>query len=111
MHQVEELADRIALINKGKTVLYGGLEEIKHRYASNAVLIHSLNDLPLELPGVREVVKQNNHTLLKLETGKTPQDVLSMLVEKKIALEQFEIAMPTLDEIFIQVVQSEGTGE
>ncbi len=111
MHQVEELADRIALINKGKTVLYGGLEEIKHRYASNAVLIHPLNDLPLELPGVREVVKQNNHTLLKLETGKTPQDVLSMLVEKKIALEQFEIAMPTLDEIFIQVVQSEGSGE
>ncbi|HOS54173.1 MAG TPA: ATP-binding cassette domain-containing protein, partial [Anaerolineaceae bacterium] len=29
MHQVEELADRIALINAGETVLYGGLTEIR----------------------------------------------------------------------------------
>ncbi len=108
MHQVEELADRIALINKGKTVLYGGLDEIKHRYASDAVVIHPLQELPAQLPGVLEITKQNSHLLLKLEPGKTPQDILSMLVEKKIPLEQFEIAMPTLDEIFIQVVQSEG---
>lgn len=111
MHQVEELADRIALIDKGKTVLYGGLEEIKRRYASNAVVVHSPQELPAALPGVREISKRNSHSLLKLEPGKTPQDILHTLVEKDIPLDQFEIAMPTLDEIFIRVVQGEGASE
>ncbi|MBP9041438.1 MAG: DUF4162 domain-containing protein, partial [Anaerolineaceae bacterium] len=110
MHQVEELADRIALINKGQTVLYGSLDEIRRRYVADAVIVRALQDLPASLPGVREIIKQNNHALLKFEPGKTSQDILQMLVQNNIALEQFEIALPTLDEIFIQVVQSEGDG-
>lgn len=110
MHQVEELADRIALINKGQTVLYGSLDEIRRRYVADAVIVRALQDLPASLPGVREMIKQNNHALLKFEPGKTAQDILQMLVQNNIALEQFEIALPTLDEIFIQVVQSEGDG-
>lgn len=111
MHQVEELADRIALINKGHTVLYGGLDEIRRRYVADAVIVRALQDLPASLPGVREIIKQNNHSLLKFEPGKTAQDILQMLVQKNITLEQFEIALPALDEIFIQVVQSEGDSQ
>ena len=106
MHQVEELADRIALINKGETVLYGKLFDIRRQYASDAVLVRTLNDLPSTLPGVREIIPHNSSTLLRCEPGKTPQDILHVLVEKGIALEQFEIAMPTLDEIFIKVVNA-----
>jgi ABC-2 type transport system ATP-binding protein len=36
-----------------------------------------------------------------------PQQFLRDLVEKNIDVEQFEIAIPTLDEIFIQVVNQE----
>ncbi len=110
MHQVEELADRIALINKGQTVLYGSLDEIRRRYVADAVIVRALQDLPASLPGVREIIKQNNHAMLKFEPGKTAQDVLQMLVQKNISIEQFEIALPTLDEIFIQVVQGKGDG-
>jgi len=107
MHQVEELADRIALINQGKTVLYGSLTEIQRQFASDAVLVRSLNPLPEQLPGVVEIRDHNGRKLLKLEKGKTAQDILRILVENKILLEQFEIAMPSLDEIFIQVVSQE----
>jgi len=106
MHRVEELEDRIALINKGETVLYGKLLDIRRQYTSDAVLVRTLNDLPSTLPGVREIIPHNSSTLLRCEPGKTPQDILHVLVEKGIALEQFEIAMPTLDEIFIQVVNA-----
>ncbi len=109
MHQVEELADRIALINKGETVLYGGLTEIRHRYATDGVLIRSLSPLPQSLPGVQEIRPHNSSTLLKFEPGQTPQGILNMLVSKGVILEHFEIAMPTLDEIFIQVVNDEDT--
>ena len=107
MHQVEELADRIALINQGKTVLYGSLTEIQRQFASDAVLVRSLNPLPEQLPGVVEIRDHNGSKLLKFEKGRTAQDVLRILVENKILLEQFEIAMPSLDEIFIQVVSQE----
>jgi ABC-2 type transport system ATP-binding protein len=106
MHQVEELADRIALVNKGETVLYGSLIDIRRQYASDGVLVRTLSALPSTLPGVREIVPHNSSTLLRCGPGKTPQDVLNVLVERGIILEQFEIAMPTLDEIFIQVVNS-----
>ena len=106
MHQVEELADRIALINKGETVLYGNLTEIRRHFASDAVLVRALNPLPSSIPGVHEIRPHNNNTLLKFEAGITPQDILNTLINQGIILEHFEIAMPSLDEIFIQVVNN-----
>ena len=111
MHQVEELADRIALINKGETVLYGGLEAIRRQFTSDGIVIRSTTKLPTALPGVTEIRKHNSSTLLKLEPGKTAQDILKTLLENNIQLEQFEIAMPTLDEIFIRVVSQSGAAE
>jgi ABC-type uncharacterized transport system ATPase subunit len=40
----------------------------------------------------------------------TPQGILSQLVGDGAQVEQFEIAAPTLDEIFIQVVQAQEKG-
>lgn len=111
MHQVEELADRIALINKGETVLYGGLTDIRRQYATDGVLIRALNELPSSLPGVQEIRAHNSSTLLKFEPGQTAQSILNMLVSNGVVLEHFEIAMPTLDEIFIQVVNDGSSAE
>jgi ABC-2 type transport system ATP-binding protein len=107
MHQVEELADRIALIHMGRTMLYGPLDTIRQQFASNAVVVRSDQEIPPSIAGVKEIVNQNSHTLLRLLPGHTSQEVLKSLVERNIQIEQFEIAMPTLDEIFIQVVKEE----
>lgn len=104
MHQVEELADRLVLINQGKVMLYGGLEEIRRSYSGQELHIQALDELPAALPGVRSIRKENSHLSLHLDTGVSAQSVLLTLVERGIRLEKFEIAMPTLDEIFIQVV-------
>jgi len=39
MNEVEELCDRILMINNGQTVLYGDLSEIKERYRNNSVVV------------------------------------------------------------------------
>ena len=108
MQQVEELCDRILLINQGKVMLYGELEQIRRRYAGNAVLVRTEKSLPVGLPGVVDVVANNSASRLTLSPGISPQDLLRNLVELDIPLEQFEIAVPTLDEIFIRVVKGEG---
>jgi len=104
MHQVEELSDRILLINEGKNVLYGNLDSIRRDYAGNAVMVRTVGDIP-RLPSVETMVKYNSSTKLILTEGSTPQDVLGALVAQDVAIEKFEIALPTLDEIFIKVVK------
>lgn len=107
MHQVEELCDRIVLIDHGRTVLYGGLEEIRRQFSGHAVIVGTHNDLP-ELPGVEHVERHNSSAYrLTLAPSTTTQEVLRKLVEGGVEVYQFEIAAPTLDEIFIRVVQQE----
>jgi len=105
MHQVEELCDRILLIDHGRDVLYGNLDDIRRQYAGNAIQVRT--DAPLvDIPGVESIDHHNRSTRLLLSQGATPQQVLQYLVTHDIPLEKFEIAMPTLDEIFIRVVES-----
>ena len=104
MHQVEELSDRILLIDEGENVLYGNLDAIRQEYAGNAVMVRSQDGIPA-LPNVQSMVQHNSATKLILTEGSTPQEVLSALVAHDIVIEKFEIALPTLDEIFIQVVK------
>jgi ABC-2 type transport system ATP-binding protein len=108
MHQVEEMCDRILLIDQGKVMLYGELERIRRQYAGNVVLVRAGKPLPAGLPGVLDLATHNSASRLTLSPGVSPQDLLRNLVDLDIPLEQFEIAVPTLDEIFIRVVKGEG---
>ncbi len=104
MHQVEELCDRIVLIDEGRDVLYGPLDDIRRRYTGHAVLVRVDGELP-EIEGVEEVAPHNNSVRLTLASDVSPQQVLQDLMAKNVTLEKFEIALPTLDEIFIRVVE------
>jgi len=103
MHQVEELCDRIVLINNGHDVLRGPLNDIRRQYTGHAVFVRLSGELPA-LPGVTAVAPHNHATRLTLAPGTVPQDVLQALVTAGAQVEQFEIAVPGLDEIFIRVV-------
>ena len=107
MHQVEELCDRILLIDKGHDVLYGNLTEIRRRFSGHAVLVRAAGELP-KLSGVKDIAAHNNAMRLNLEDDVTPQDILLELTGQSITLEKFEIAVPSLDEIFIRVVRDGG---
>jgi ABC-2 type transport system ATP-binding protein len=108
MQQVEELCDRLVLINRGKVLLYGVVFDIRRQYAADALLVRTSSILPETIPGILSHEHNNGQVRLKLAPGTTPQEVLRWLVSANISLEQFEIAVPTLDEIFIRVVQAEG---
>jgi ABC-2 type transport system ATP-binding protein len=106
MHQVEELCDRILLIHHGRNMLYGNLGDIQRKFSGHAVLVRTLEPLP-ELPGVIAIEAHNSAQKLQLDEKIQPQEILQGLVSKGITVEQFEVALPTLDEIFIQVVQEQ----
>ena len=108
MHQVEALCDRIALVNQGELVLYGKLADIRRDYAYHAVIVRSPGELPADLPGVAEIEPQNGDFRLHLAEGVTADDLLRTLVSREISLESFSVAAPSLEEIFIEIVNGEG---
>jgi ABC-2 type transport system ATP-binding protein len=111
MHQVEEMCGRILLIDHGRRVLYGPLDEIRERFATNAVEV----DLEGELdgaPGVRHLIPRNGGYRLLLEEGIEPEQVLRTLVNMpEVTVDRFERVRTSLDEIFVQVVQDADEGE
>jgi ABC-2 type transport system ATP-binding protein len=103
MNEIEELCDRILMINHGRSVLYGNLAEIKSKYRSNSVLLEFEGELG-EVPGVTEKRTHKGHVELGLDGNTTPQQVLERLANTGITINRFEVATPPLNEIFLRVV-------
>ena len=102
MNQVEELCDRILMINNGHSVLYGELSEIKARYRDNSVILEYEGELG-QIAGVTAKQTRKGYVEFALDGNTTPQQVLERLVATGIKVNRFEIATPSLNEIFLKV--------
>lgn len=103
MDQVERMCGRIFMIHKGKGVLYGSVDEIRSRYGKNTVLLEFEGELT-NIPGVRKINNSGNYAELILEQSADPREVLKILAAM-VRVNKFEISMPSLNEIFIEVVE------
>lgn len=110
MNQVEKLCDRLVLIDHGTVLLEGSLKEVQQRFASNQVLIQTDSELPESLPGVQRIEEEGLYYRLTPSDGTTSHAILQQLMDQRIGLNSFEIATPTLDEIFIKVVKEGRNG-
>jgi ABC-2 type transport system ATP-binding protein len=109
MYQVEALCHRIVLIDKGRTVLYGLVNDIKRNFAGNAIVVQGQGNFD-QIPGVLETRRQNSTWHLALEIGTDPQAVFRTLAARDgVKVERFELAEPSLDDIFINVVSETAT--
>jgi len=102
MNEVEELCDRILMIDGGRSVLYGRLADIKKKYRNNSVLVDFEGEIG-KLNGVISGQKEGKYTELFLDTKTTPQKVLQQMVKQGISINHFEVATPSLRQIFLQV--------
>jgi ABC-2 type transport system ATP-binding protein len=102
MNQVEELCDRIMMIDQGHPVLYGGLAEIKSKFRSHAVVVEIDGELGM-VPGVSGRSDLRGAFRLELDSSTTPRQVLEYLVKAGVTVNRFEIATPSLNEIFLDV--------
>lgn len=105
MNRVEELCNRIAIINHGRAVLYGDLREIKTQYGGNTVRLRTTAELG-DLPGVTRKELRNHDWVLTIGTT-DPQVLLRDIIDRNIPIELFEVGTAPLEEIFIDVVTRE----
>jgi ABC-2 type transport system ATP-binding protein len=103
MNQVEELCDRVLMVDSGRAVLYGGLAEVKSKYRSNSVIVGFEGELG-EVPGITEKRTHKGYVELFLDKATTPKQVLESLISNGAIINRFEVATPSLNEIFLKVV-------
>ncbi len=108
MDQVEKLCDSICLINHGEAVLSGGMREIKARYPRNRMSLDYEGDCgflrgPAFSAAVEDAREYGNHAELKLRDGADAQALLRVAAEH-VRIYRYELAEPSLEEIFIQTV-------
>lgn len=104
MNEVEELCDRIFMINRGQSVLYGELAEIKSKYRNNSVILQYEGDLT-QLEGITGKQDYKDHIELFFDATASPQMILEQLVSQGIKIDRFEVSTPSLHDIFLQLVE------
>ena len=110
MEQVEEICDHIVLVNKGKKILDGTVNNVKHDFKENIYRVGA-SVLPEHLMTyIFEVVKhEKTHLLLKLQHDATPNDVLKHFIDQGVAVQSFNEVLPSLNDIFINLVEGTAT--
>jgi len=105
MHEAERLCDFILLINKGKAVLDGRLDEIRSQYKSHAVSVELDGDTSFikALPMIAGTRPEGRRLIINLAKDADPQDLLKVLVGRVKVL-AFEVKAPSLHEIFVKAV-------
>lgn len=105
MHEAERLCDFIVLIDRGKVVVNGTLDEIRAGHEANAISIELEGDADFvrALPMVQAVKPDGRRLEVKLRDDADPQELLRVLVERS-RVRAFEIKQPSLHEIFIRLV-------
>ena len=118
MNQVEALCDRVLMVNDGRSVLYGVLDEIRAEHRGHAVIVQTGTEpgaeSDAEVPQVAGVVERRrhrDHVELVLDAAATPQQVLQQLVQAGVPIDRFEVATPSLNEIFIRTVGANVGGD
>ena len=113
MTDVEELCDRVIMIDGGTVVLDGPIADIKRRFAGSELFIVTDVD-PQGADGVLVSRRDGAGYALRLADGHAPEDVLRSLLEREAKIDRFELATPSLEEIFLRVVgreQAEAEGD
>jgi len=107
MAKAEEMCDFICMIFRGQKVLDGTLDQIKGRYGSDTVRLRAEGGLE-GIEGIESV--RDLGRIKELRYSGDTQALLEQLIARG-RVEHFEIARPSLHDIFIRIAGPEAAGE
>ncbi len=103
MEDVEEMCERVVLISSGTVLLYGVLDELKRSRGVQSIRVTAPRQ-PADVPGVSNAKVADGQFEYMLTDGVDPNTVLRSFLDNGIPVERFEVALPSLREMFIEEV-------
>lgn len=107
MDLAERICKRIFIINKGKELISGPLDEVKSKFGKNAVVIEFDGNIDF-LTGsdlVSDIIKYPRWVEVELRNGSTADDLLR-ICPGRLSIKRFEVVVPSLHKIFIKQLGS-----
>ncbi|MFE6168969.1 ATP-binding cassette domain-containing protein [Viridibacillus arvi] len=112
LQEADELADRIAVIDHGRVVAEGTVNELKASVGTSSLHLSIQN--PRDIQDARQTIEQvlKVQTSISSEVGKITApmadadkvtDLLIALRQKGIRLDEMSVQKPTLDEVFLTI--------
>lgn len=106
MSSIEEFCTEVLILNKGKTVLQGNLNDIKSKYPANRISVivdrnidNIIKDLGLEI-----YIEKDNNYEIKIQSEEDGYKLFKELSNQDVKVTKFEIKKPSLNDIFIEKV-------
>ena len=112
MEQVEEICDHIVLVNKGKKILDGSVPAVKQEFKENLYRVsfdgRLLSEhLAIHLFEVKH--KTESELIIRRDPAYSNNDILQYFISKGLAVNSFNEILPSLNDIFIKLVEGTPT--
>jgi ABC-2 type transport system ATP-binding protein len=115
MEQVEELCESIAILDRGRIVVDGPVREVRRSTGRRFVRLAVEGDPDIEwlgeLAGVTVSRRGQDYTEAEVRDGTDPEVVLRTAISRGCRVLHFEIADPSLEQVFIDKVGQIDTTE
>jgi ABC-2 type transport system ATP-binding protein len=110
MESVEELCDHITLIDRAKSILEGNIETIRNQWAGNEYIVRYSGDPEMKenaLFNLLETRRENGYTDIRFNAKENMHvnDIIKEVISKG-EMVSFNPALPSMNEIFIRVVEA-----
>ncbi|MEJ7735887.1 MAG: ABC transporter ATP-binding protein [Chitinophagaceae bacterium] len=106
MEQVEEICNKIILLNKGTKILDGAVDEVKQQFKGHLFQIGFEHFPALSDDPAFEIVESRQHALIvRINQGYSPNHVLRYFISQDAGIVSFHEILPSLNDIFIKLVE------
>jgi len=108
METVEAMCESVAIVDRGRTVVTGSLRDVKRSTGRRLVRIAIDGDHRLpwlaDVPGVRMLRPGIERSEIELDEGVAPDRILAAALSSGARVTHFELAEPSLEQVFIDKV-------
>ncbi|WP_116125054.1 ABC transporter ATP-binding protein [Lewinella sp. IMCC34183] len=105
MEQVEELCEFIVLINHGRNILQGKVQDIRRQFLEHRYRLTYQGTLPAAVAEHHQLLNPTVSTVdIQLSPGESGNDLLRSLLRLGVEIQGFHELLPSLNEIFIKRV-------
>jgi len=108
METAEAMCESVAIVDRGRTLISGPLRDVKRSTGRRMVLLGIDGDHRLpwlrDVPGTRVIRPGIERSEVELDPGVEPDDLLAAAIARGLRVRHFEIADPSLEQVFIDHV-------